>query len=128
MCTDSLNKRPSALLHTVFCIWIQAISVLPHHHHAEFVCMSADVPATHSHRATVPCPSGCATHFNLTAAPDISFTESVSSLKSAVGLFFVIALFFLYADRKTEVRAVVSPVFYLKRPRGVSGLRAPPFV
>lgn len=116
-------------------------TVLPHHHHQDFLCMhsksatcecsggclahQSDGYGTHEHQA---CDAGCVTNFQTIAPDDVS--DDVAPDYSFCSLLYTVADILsipLYESRGTYFISYLETLHSTCMPH-VMGLRAPPFI
>ena len=122
-----MKSRFKAILLIVLCLLVQAVSVYPHHHHADALCTKHGMEASSPARAPQPCTAGCITHFNLTVPETTlsvsqkspSFREAFRAERPFISRLQPCA----HASAYGFLQAVSCP----SPPVGGAGLRAPPF-
>lgn len=124
-----MKNRFKAILLMMLCLLVEAVSVYPHHHHADALCTRHGREASSPARTPQPCSAGCITHFQLTL-PSVSF--SVREVQKTPILYkvafrtervgFLSPL--LQGDRKRKENPPV--ILHASPPTGGTGLRAPP--
>lgn len=61
-----MRPRIKAILLVWVCMLVQAVSVFPHHHHAEALCLGHGPEPVSPATPPQPCTASCITHFCLT--------------------------------------------------------------
>lgn len=119
-------------LHTIILLWlcmlVQAVSVFPHHHHAEALCLGHDMETARPAKGTHACGSECITHFHLTMPSSDSRVSYKKSVSRPSYLLQTVCGFPVIHGPQTSEGAYHAdrPDLYLSRPVGGKGLRAPP--
>lgn len=123
-----MKRRLQIILLLWSCILMQVVPVIPHHHHAEMLCLHHDAETSHQASSPKGCSSGCITHFNLNMPSERLIPHDKTGHKTDTDRIFFLCGELLFPEPETYVGHTFfhTPSFYESHPSGGTGLRAPP--
>lgn len=107
---------------------MQVVSVFPHHHHRDAVCLHHEAETSRPADTHRGCPSECITRFHLTL-PESSRVRcaEIGSCVPVCGLVSPCGEVQMREGAECAAPAASGrPLFYESRPHGGAGRRAPP--
>ena|GEM_PF-1842760 len=126
--TETMKKQLHAIILLWLCMLVQAVSVFPHHHHAEALCLGHDMGTARPAKGTHACGSECITHFHLTmpsSGSHVSYKKNVSRPSCLLRTSYDFPVIHGPQTSKGTYQTDRTDL-YLSLPVGGKGLRAPP--
>ncbi|EGG52695.1 conserved domain protein [Paraprevotella xylaniphila YIT 11841] len=126
--TETMKKQLHAIILLWLCMLVQAVSVFPHHHHAEALCLGHDMETARPAKGTHACGSECITHFHLTmpsSGSHVSYKKNVSRPSCLLRTSYDFPVIHGPQTSKGTYQTDRTDL-YLSLPVGGKGLRAPP--